>query len=81
MNHEQPVVGYFASAPFVIAASALPEAPPPAAPAAVSKKTMKKGAAASAEPAPHADKPVTHQPATEPKAADDDLRKFLDDRR
>jgi hypothetical protein len=62
----------------VVPASALPEAPPLA---AAPKRALKKASSASAPSAEaHADKPVTRQPAPEPKA-DDDLRKFLDDRR
>lgn len=69
----------------VVPASALPEAPLPTAPPA--KRVGKKSAASASAPAaePHvekpADKPVTRQPAPEPKAEGDDLRKFLDDRR
>lgn len=76
-----------AATPTAIAANALPEAQPTApAPTSVqtTKRTVKKAAAPSAEAAPAEktpEKPVTRQPAPEPKASDDDLRKFLDDRR
>jgi len=70
--------------PAVMAASALPEAPATA-PAPAPKRVLKKAAASAAAPAaepaaPRAEKPATQKPAPEPKA-DDDLRKFLDDRR
>lgn len=66
----------------VVAASALPEAPAAPAPAKRVVSVVKKTApvTSGSDPAPRVEKPVTHQPATEPKA-DDDLRKFLDDRR
>lgn len=76
------VVPVMTAAAAVVPARALPEAPAPAsAPKRILKKAEKTGApATAAEPASPAEKPVTRQPAKEPKA-DDDLRKFLDDRR
>jgi hypothetical protein len=73
-----------------IPASALPDSPLPA--SAPKRYFVRKAepkaavapasaAATAAASAPTPDKPVTHQPAPEPKASDDDLRKFLDDRR
>lgn len=62
----------------VIAASALPEAP--AAPALPAKRVVKKTAPAAASVEKTEPQKPASAPAPEPKA-DDDLRKFLDDRR
>ena len=71
-----------AATPTAIAANALPEAQPTA-PVQATKRIVKKSAAPSAEAVAEKapEKPVTRQPAPEPKAEGDDLRKFLDDRR
>ena len=66
----------------VIPATALPEAPATApAPVVAAKRVVTKKTEAKASAPAVANNEKPQQPAPEPKASDDDLRKFLDDRR
>lgn len=67
--------------PAVVAASALPDSQPNAAPAAPTTKPRAPKVAAPAEVPAAAAAPAAPTTQPEPKASDDDLRRFLDDRR